>query len=126
MKDTSVSRTMILALLGLSVLINVGLLWEFRKRVGESEKRAEAARRGLSATSQMLFEATRTEIASSCLVDLLEARIPQSASLKKSIAEEHKSEVSAGIECQQQPPDRSEGETLKLVDDAIRREMENN
>jgi len=39
------------------------------------------------------------------------------------LAEAHKSEENAGVECKQLEPERSEAETARLVEDKIQEEM---
>jgi len=116
-----------LALL-LSVTLNVKMFSDVRdarKADEEQRKRAVVATEGLNSTAHLLYLTTRTAITESCLVDALsqQRRRQSSEEFKRVLAEAHKSEENAGVECKQLEPERSEAETARLVEDKIQEEM---
>ena len=116
-----------LALL-LSVTLNVKLFSEVgdaRRTAEEQRKRAVVATQGLNSTAHLLYLTNRTAITESCLVDALsqQRRRQSSEEFKRVMAEAHKSEENAGVECKQLEPERSEAETARLVEDKIQEEM---
>ena len=117
-----------LALL-LSATLNVKLfsdVGDARRAAEEQRKRAVVATQGLSSTAHLLYLTNRTAIAESCLVDALTQqprRRQSSEEFKRAMAEAHKSEENAGVECKQLEPERSEAETARLVEDKIQEEM---
>lgn len=112
----------------LSVTLNVKLfsdVGDARRAAEEQRKRALVATQGLNSTAHLLYLTNRTAISESCLVDALsqQRRRQSSEEFKRVMAEAHRSEENAGVECKPLGPERSEAETARLVEDKIQEEM---
>jgi len=115
-------------LLLLSVALNVKLwsdIGNARKEAEEQKRRLIVTTEGLYSTAHLAYLSKRTAVADSCMIDVLEKqrKWPPSEELKRVMEERRTSEENAGIECQQQGPERSEDETARLVDEKIQEEM---